>query len=507
MNFKRNKKFYFTFLISLYLFLATLFGINTFSLSQKSKEETIHKNYLAYESQNYSTILKQISDSLNLKPITFNQNLKPETDSRNLKNQNLVTNFPLQKSENSNSKYLNDSLHLDPEEDPKTADIIYKPSSIQPASQPLSNAFTSKKIEFLENKEMLGFTGSNIANNSQSVKISQEIILTLPENLDSKIIDKFKFYPDVDFTKTVQNNTLKIKPVHGFSMDTDYIFGLKNDAYCPMSIDTLNCDPSVLKPDWSYAFYFSTVWKDSRVIGKTQEGRDIIAHFYGRQDANKPKILLTGAIHGEEWKAGGLWMLREWLDNNPNEIRGLGRQIIIVDEVNIDGAVKNRQARDQGCNSECMVGRLNSRNVNLNRNFLANWTSCDYLYLGQPANCGSQAGSESETQAIVNLTISEKPTHLITYHSRWPPDGIIFLGDTKNSKTQQFAKWVSDRTGYPVGVYTGSSVSNGVVPGDQAVWSQSIGVTSLLIETRWRNNPDWDINFNMYKALIRDLEI
>lgn len=471
-----------------------------------------------------SNNLKNYQKLLNLEPLQKQTNLE-NLNSLSIEPENLdytnYNNLPTENTFVKTSKNKNqtrvENSELEIQKNPpatkeerfdveqyRTAQVIYRPESIVTPSP----AIPDSNVEIASGGGMIGFVDSNINNNQTEVAIHAEIRLTFPTKPDPELVlNRLRFYPEVGFEKELldDNKTIVITPNPRFSTDTNYIFGLKYHTLCSPD-ENRKCQD---KERWRYAFHFSTTWHDTEVIGKTVQGRNIVAHFYGRQDPDQPKILLTGAVHGEEWKSGGLWRLRDWLDNNPHEIRNKGRQLIIVDEVNIDGARFNRHLRANGCDPECMHGRMNANGVNLNRNFPANWRPCNYTYLGSPASCGSHAVSEPETRAIVNLTLSAKPTHLITYHSRWPPNGMIFLGRNSNPKTREFAHWVADRTGYPVGRYDGPEVTGGGVPGDQAVWSETVGVRSLLIEARWRNQTDFNnINFPMYKALVRgDLKL
>ncbi len=376
--------------------------------------------------------------------------------------------------------------------------IAYEPEEIVPPSEPLkesANQVFSLNEVLPQNQILTGFSSSNIANNAQNVDINSDLTLTFPGSVSPDIHNSLRFYPEVEFDKQVIGNQIKIKPKSPLDTYTQYVFGIKGQKVCDALLTFCNGGDV-----WYYALRFTTNWRGSSVIGKSHEGRDIRAYFYGRQEANKPKILLTGAVHGEEWRSGALWQLMDYLNNNPNELLSRGKKMIIVPEVNVDGAAYNKSKVPEYGNQDNSFGRNNARGVNLNRNFPAHWKSCNH--------CGSGPASENETQAIVRLTETQKPTHLISYHAQWPPNGMIFMGNTKNPETVNFANWVAQRTGYPVGIYSGPETgqpTGGTVGGDQTVWSETVGVRSLIIEATWRANTDWDRNFPMYKALIRDL--
>lgn len=336
------------------------------------------------------------------------------------------------------------------------------------------------------NNSMIGFVSSTLANSSQMVSVTQRFTVTLPNPPTTELIKSLRFYPEAAFTTQVSGNSITVIPTK-LNRNTEYVFGLKLNGIC-----SVNYTCSQNSETWAYALRFKTHIKQHILAGYTVLGNPIIAHAYGNATGQGKSILLTGATHGEEWHAGGLWMLVGYLDSNLQEFANLNKELIIVTEINIDGA--NRQRATGRYN---LAARLNSRGVNLNRNFPAQWQPC--------GNCGSGPGSEPETQAIMNLTFSENVNHTIAYHNQWPPHGIIFLGSDTNAITRNWAFWVSARTGYPVGIYNGPEVAGGGdVPGDQVVWSESVGVNGLLIEGTYRGVTDWARNFPMYLALIRE---
>lgn len=339
-----------------------------------------------------------------------------------------------------------------------------------------------------QNNVLTGFLSTNIANNSENIPTNQQIVVTFSQRPSDEVINSLRFYPDAPFTKSMSGKTLTVIPSGvGLGRKTEYVFGLGGMGICGGDF----CSPQ--KNYWYYALRFKTKIAETRVVGYSIQGRSIYGHFYGNATEGGKSILLTGATHGEEWHAGGLWMLVDFMNNNLHEISNQNKELIIVPEVNVDGVLRQKQTGRYDT-----AARLNSRGVNLNRNFPAQWSPC--------TRCGSGSASEPETQAVMNLTFAEKVTHTIIYHNQWPPHGIIFTGNDSNPETQAWWSWTSARTGYPMGTYDGPEIINsqGDVPGDQSVWSESVGVRALLIEGTYRGVTDWDKNFPMYLALLRE---
>lgn len=366
-------------------------------------------------------------------------------------------------------------------------DIVFPTELFEP-SQKQVNLIPDFNPILPQNNVLTGFVSSNIANGTENIPTNQQIVLTFNQVPDPELINNLTFYPETPFTKNLNGTTLTITPTDtGLFRKTEYVFGLRGLGICTGEI----C--SSKKEFWYYALRFKTKISETKIIGYSIQNRPIYGYFYGNATGSGKSILLTGATHGEEWHAGGLWMLVDFMNNNLGEIANQNKELIIVPEVNVDGVLRQKQTGKYDT-----AARYNSRGVNLNRNFPALWNGC--------AVCGSSPGSEPETQAVMNLTFAEKVTHTIIYHNQWPPHGIIFTGNDSNPETQVFWSWASNLTGYPRGTYNGPEVVNtqGDVPGDQSVWSESVGVRALLIEGTYRGVTDWGKNYPLYLALLRD---
>ncbi len=321
---------------------------------------------------------------------------------------------------------------------------------------------------------MIGFSSSSLQIDQNEVKINQPITYSFEKVPNQQVLDSLRFYPELKFSKQLQGNTLTIFP-ENMERSTTYTFGLKYSGACP-PVEGGNCQSN---QEWAYAHSFRSSYKETRVYGKSVEGRDLVAHFFGKSDENGTKIMLTGGIHGEEWRSGDLSRFVDYLNNNPQEIIHQNKSFVIVPFTNPDSSRIER--------------RYNSNGVNLNRNWPAYW---------EPGyNRGPYPLSEPEVKHLYDLTLAEMPDYLISYHSQWPPYGIIFPGDEKIPETMDFAYWVANKTGYPVGLYPYEAI----VAGDQAVWAESVGIRSLIIEAVCKKCYDWEQNFPLYLAMLREL--
>jgi hypothetical protein len=357
----------------------------------------------------------------------------------------------------------------------KTPKIAYKAASLIKATK--SDA-GSKQIlsNFAEQDSLEEFVDSSIEEGSTGVKVDLPFTVTFDRIPDNLMIDKLRFVPEVSFGKSLNGNVLSVTPT-GMSRNTRYTFGIQTIDSCQLTQISL-CQQ---KLSWLYSLSFQTDYKDTIIYGKSEEGRDLISNIYGKcaEAAKCKKIMLTGGIHGSESQSGDLEKLQSFIEQNPQEIVDKNKVIIIVPFANPDGTASNK--------------RYNANDVNLNRNFPTDFVACDI--------CGSTALSEKESKYLVDLTLAQKPNFLISFHSQWPPDGAIFRGSDTNLETVDFAKWVSERTGYPVSMFPDIPT----IPGDQTVWAESQNIRSLIIESKSISDGTWDKNLNLYLSLLRDL--
>jgi hypothetical protein len=352
--------------------------------------------------------------------------------------------------------------------------ISYIPPMVLPASE---KPLKASRQAVANDPDIFGFTATSIDPGFTLSTSTKSFTVTFGSVPSPEVIDAIALTPSTPITKSVKGNTLTIN-VENLRKNTAYKLGVRLNTPCQPDLK-ISCDPN---QTWSYFLNFSTDAVETVVFGKSVQGRDLVARSFGgcSDEVTCKRIILTGGIHGSEWRSGDLSNLQSYLEQNPSELVGKNKEIIIIPYLNPDGTALNI--------------RENARGVNLNRNFPANYVTC--------SNCGASSLSEPESQAFYNFLLQKKPTHLISYHAQWPPDGILFKGSDTNSETDTFAQWVSQRTGYPIGYYT---EPGSVVSGDQTVWAESVGVRSVIIESTSINSSDWTKNFNMYLGLMRDL--
>jgi protein MpaA len=132
---------------------------------------------------------------------------------------------------------------------------------------------------------------------------------------------------------------------------------------------------------------------ETRVIGQSVQGRDIIAYRMG--DPNGRPVLLIGVIHGNEAKGFGITQLIRTMPTPP------GIDLWIIDSINPDGQAANI--------------RYNANGVDLNRNVSYNWT---FIPKTDPdgESSGQAPADQPETQALEAFVAEIRPHITIFWH-------------------------------------------------------------------------------------------
>ncbi len=158
--------------------------------------------------------------------------------------------------------------------------------------------------------------------------------------------------------------------------------------------------------------------------GKSHEGRDIwavkISENVGTHNPAKPVIFFNAMHHAREVMTTEVALdiietLTKGYDGNDRIKNWLVRnEIWIVPMVNPDGNNKVWTS-----NSMWRKNTLGGYGVDINRNYPYKWAACNGSSDSRSSDTyhGPSAGSEPETQAMMNLVAKIKPVLSISYHS------------------------------------------------------------------------------------------
>ncbi len=180
-------------------------------------------------------------------------------------------------------------------------------------------------------------------------------------------------------------------------------------------------------------------------IGKTHLGEDIYAVHIGRYGTKQ--IIIQGAIHAREWIT--IPLITELIKKS--KALSLDYGIYFLPCTNPDGVriategvdfIKDNKTRDFlikiNGGEDFSLYKANARGVDLNTNFDAQWGMGQYnIRLPSIANyIGSCPNSEKETKALVEFSLSVKPSLTISYHSK---GRVVYYGFVTQS-TAEFSR-------------------------------------------------------------------
>ena len=145
-------------------------------------------------------------------------------------------------------------------------------------------------------------------------------------------------------------------------------------------------------------------------------------------------IMTVGAVHaGESGPEILLTFLRETLSENPKAFDDCG--IAVLPVVSADN-------REEMVNGAPWYIRKNSRGVDLNRNFDADWDLVDFSYglssddPKSPTYRGPYPNSEPEVKALIKLVEAVNPIAVFSYHflCSISTDRLLSYGGARNDK-------------------------------------------------------------------------
>src|SRR3989338_7945694 len=238
------------------------------------------------------------------------------------------------------------------------------------------------------------------------------------------------------------------------------------------------------------------------IIGKSVEGRDILASHFG---AGEKDILFVGGIHGGyEWNTALVAQeLIDTLREDPSVVPANVR-VTVIPVLNPDGLNKvvgtdGRFAAADVPSSQTVVvsGRFNAHEVDLNRNFDCDWKASG-TWQSRQVSGGEKAFSEPESQALKGYVESHNITAAVVWYSA---AGGVFASNCHDGvlpETTVLTSLYAKASGYKA--YESFDFYS--ITGDAVNWlaQQKIPAISVLLTTH--TNVEWDKNLQGIKALL-----
>jgi murein tripeptide amidase MpaA len=222
-------------------------------------------------------------------------------------------------------------------------------------------------------------------------------------------------------------------------------------------------------------------------IGYSVENRPLEMYRFGTGDL---AYLVVGGIHGgyEVNTVELMDELIEYFTAHPDEVPSESR-LYILHSLNVDGLQKPYDAD----------GRANAHQVDLNRNFPADWakewdrTGCwDY----RETNGGTKPASEPETVAMIAFILEHPLVAMISYHAAAP--GFYPSGNPNHADSAALSKYLSKVSGYPYpAVDMGCQMTGNLVD-----WAHTTGVAGADLELTDHYNTEFERNLKLVKALL-----
>ena len=317
---------------------------------------------------------------------------------------------------------------------------------------------------------------SAISASATSVSSNERIVITFDQPIK----------PDLNLSDFVSIDGAPAS--FGRVSETQISINLQNAPNCAAFKITINKGiPSAVNNeigDDSWFFDGRIVCGYSKTIGYSVQGRAIVAYYFG---SGSKSILFTGGMHGSE--PSSVSTMQAWvrhLQANAATLVPTGTVAVVVPDTNPDGGATG--------------ARNNANNVNIDRNFpTANWKADIETYSGLLVNGGgTSAGSETETQALMQLTRELRPRAEISFHAQGSLVGAnkfadsVAIGDT-------YASTVKYGTMYS----NAEAVMGYAMTGEYEDWmGEELGIPAILIELPTHSGNYINSQLNALKKML-----
>ncbi len=239
------------------------------------------------------------------------------------------------------------------------------------------------------------------------------------------------------------------------------------------------------------------------VVGKSVEGRDILAFSYGQGTTT---LLFIGGIHGGySWNTSlTAYELMAYLRTNPDMIPN-NIKVTVIPVMNPDGLSKavpnvNRFNASNVNPSQAIQieGRFNANKVDLSRNFDCDWKS-NAKWQTTDVSGGTSVFSEPESLAIKNYVESNKPSLVVVWYSSAGGVYASSCGGAVSPETKAVTDMYANASGYK----GYSSFDYYETSGDLPNWLAKINVPAISVLLTDHVGTDWDKNRKAIEALLK----
>ncbi len=240
------------------------------------------------------------------------------------------------------------------------------------------------------------------------------------------------------------------------------------------------------------------------IIGKSVQGRDIVAYHYG---TGSDELLFVGGIHGGyEWNTALVaYELNDYIKNNVSTIPN-NLKVTIIPVLNPDGLNKvvgtstgNFSKTDVSqSDATAIAGRFNGNNVDLNRNFDCDWQKTA-TWQNKTVSGGSAAFSEPESLAIKNYVEKNNPKAVVVWYSS---AGGVYASNCHNgisAETRTLTNTYAKASGYKAF----EEFNFYEITGDMVNWLAKKNIPAISVLLTNHTDTEWSKNQKGVEALLK----
>jgi len=236
------------------------------------------------------------------------------------------------------------------------------------------------------------------------------------------------------------------------------------------------------------------------VIGRSNNGNDIIAYHYGSGDE---EIVLVAGVHGAY--AANTSQLAHEIRNHleataiPDNLR-----VTVIPVLNPDGLESIYEMTDVVGNftplanhDATIPGRFNANEVDLNRNFDCDWKATS-MWRSREVSGGTSVFSETEAAALRDYVNEHDPIAAIVWFSA---EGKVYpsaCGGAPSAASLQLANTFATAAAYP----TETTFDAYAINGDMVNWLAKQGVPAISVLLSSHTSTDRTKNINGLNAVL-----
>lgn len=242
------------------------------------------------------------------------------------------------------------------------------------------------------------------------------------------------------------------------------------------------------------------------VIGKSVEGRDIVAYHFG---TGEKEVLFVGGVHGGySWNTALVaQQARAYFTGNVDETVPEDVKVTIIPLLNPDGLAKvvdidtNESFTGSDITAteqEKVAARFNAHKVDLNRNFDCQWQE-EGVWKSQKVSGGSQAFSEPESQALKAYVERNTPEAVVVWYSSAGGVYASQCGDTTLPETLELTNIYAKASGYTAH----KEFDFYEVTGDMVNWLAKKNIPAISVLLTDKNSTEWTKNKKGIEAVLK----